>query len=880
MRQFGIISSVCLITAVILIGCTPPVQTAFERLRSGLDNQRTMISDRLTAVGRQLPDDEHVLKASGVIEAPTMSVGSPLGGRVTQLAVTEGQAIRAGDLVAELDTALLDAEIAQAVAAERVALAQVTVLEAGAREADLDVARAAVNQAEAARDAARTVWHDAEAQIDAPSDLDVRIAAAEFGLGAAKQQLLAAQAGATAADLEMQLWARTVKALEDGFDISLPPAAGGGTRHVDAPSDKLGEARLQWNLASQRAWEAHAQAQTAITARNAASQALSDLRSQKAEPQALRAQTASAEAAYRVAEAAVETAQAALAVLQAGAPVEQIATARAAAARAGSAVQTLRTHKEQAKVVAQDDGVVSAVVLHAGEVAAPGAAIVRIYQPDEATLTVYVPTPDTGLVKIGREARVTVDSFPSSVFTGTVTHIAERAEFTPKNVQTRDARAGTVFAVKITLANTAGALKPGMPADAIFCTTRDAACAASLAVHAAATTPTSAAGVAIRASGVIETTDTAIAAEVTGRVVRIDLTEGDHIAAGQVAVVLDDSEWQARRAESQAAIVTAQTELARVLAAPQAARVAQAVAQVRQAQAGLVAAQTTLDNARTLRAQPQALDEQINAARSQFAIAVAQLDVARAQVKAARVRQESLPPDTGSDLDRTRRAMYDQGVEAAEAGLRAREASAQGAQAGLAALVAIRERPVALEAAVHRAEGSVAQAEAAVRVAQTALAQVRAPAQLEAVALAQARIAQAEAGLAAVDVALVRLTVRSPVSGAITRQAIHAGEIAQAGLPLLTVTDLGRTRLAIYVPTSQIGAVQLGQRAEIYVDAYPERIFGGTVARIADRAEFTPRNVQTQEERATTVFAVEIALENEEGLLRPGMPADARLSPE
>lgn len=96
---------------------------------------------------------------------------------------------------------------------------------------------------------------------------------------------------------------------------------------------------------------------------------------------------------------------------------------------------------------------------------------------------VYVPTPDTGLVKISQEAGGTVDSFPGSVFTRTVTHIAERAEFTPKNVQTRDARAGTVFAV--------------------------------------------------------ETTDTAIAAEVTGRVVWIDLTEGDHSAAGQLAVVLD-----------------------------------------------------------------------------------------------------------------------------------------------------------------------------------------------------------------------------------------------------------------------------------------------------------------------------------------------------
>jgi multidrug resistance efflux pump len=173
----------------------------------------------------------------------------------------------------------------------------------------------------------------------------------------------------------------------------------------------------------------------------------------------------------------------------------------------------------------------------------------------------------------------------------------------------------------------------------------------------------------------------------------------------------------------------------------------------------------------------------------------------------------------------------------------------------------------------------VAQAEAAVSVAKATLAQVKAPVQAEAVALAEARVAQAETGIAGADAALAKLTVRSPVTGTVTSQAIHAGEIAQAGLPLFTVTDLGRAKLVIYVPASQIGEVALGERAEVSVDAYPGRLFIGAVSRIADQAEFTPKNVQTQEERAKTVFAVEIALENSDGALRPGMPADATLRP-
>ncbi len=361
----------------------------------------------------------------------------------------------------------------------------------------------------------------------------------------------------------------------------------------------------------------------------------------------------------------------------------------------------------------------------------------------------------------------------------------------------------------------------------------------------------------------------------SGRVTRVAVAEGDQVRVGQVVVELDASEWQARRGEAEAAVAAARAELARMLAAPQPERVAQAEAQVAQARAGLAAAQTALTNARAAREKPLELDAQINAARAQVAAATAQIEVANAQLKAARVLQESVPPNTGSDQDRTRRAIYDQNVAVAEALVRAAQASQQGAQASLAILLKIRHQPVALDAAVHRAEGSVAQAEAALAVAEALLAQVKAPPQPEAVTVAQARVAQAEAGLAAADITLAKFVVRSPTDGVITVQAIHAGEVAMAGTPLFTVTDMRRTKLIIYVPTHQIGQVQIGQTAAVTVDAYPGRTFAGTVVRIAEQAEFTPKNVQTPEERVRTVFAVELRLEDEQGLLRPGMPAEA-----
>jgi len=81
----------------------------------------------------------------------------------------------------------------------------------------------------------------------------------------------------------------------------------------------------------------------------------------------------------------------------------------------------------------------------------------------------------------------------------------------------------------------------------------------------------------------------------------------------------------------------------------------------------------------------------------------------------------------------------------------------------------------------------------------------------------------------------------------------------------------------IYVPAGRIGQVRLGQTAQVTTDSYPRRLFSGAVTHINDEAEFTPKNVQTQEERVKMVFRVEIALDNSDGALKPGMPADAAL---
>ena len=108
------------------------------------------------------------------------------------------------------------------------------------------------------------------------------------------------------------------------------------------------------------------------------------------------------------------------------------------------------------------------VTTHKGETITPGAPLLLLGNPSQTTVTVYIAEPHLGRVHLGQHVAVTVDSFPYRVFEGQVSRIAEQAEFTPKNVSTKEGRRNTFFAVEIRVENPDLALKSGMPADVTF----------------------------------------------------------------------------------------------------------------------------------------------------------------------------------------------------------------------------------------------------------------------------------------------------------------------------------------------------------------------------------------------------------------------------
>lgn len=160
------------------------------------------------------------------------------------------------------------------------------------------------------------------------------------------------------------------------------------------------------------------------------------------------------------------------------------------------------------------------------------------------------------------------------------------------------------------------------------------------------------------------------------------------------------------------------------------------------------------------------------------------------------------------------------------------------------------------------------------RAAQERLRLLQAGYREETVNAARAQLAEAQAALAAANVDLEDLQAKSTIDGTVTRKHAEPGETLAAGRPVLTITDLARPWVRVYIPEHQIGRVRVGAAASIEVDTFPDRAFSGRVSYVASQAEFTPKNVQTQEERVKLVFAVNVTADNPDGALKPGMPAD------
>jgi multidrug resistance efflux pump len=139
---------------------------------------------------------------------------------------------------------------------------------------------------------------------------------------------------------------------------------------------------------------------------------------------------------------------------------------------------------------------------------------------------------------------------------------------------------------------------------------------------------------------------------------------------------------------------------------------------------------------------------------------------------------------------------------------------------------------------------------------------------------AQGALNQAKANLALIDTQIQKLTVYAPMDGVVLTRNVEPGEFVQPGSSAITMADLADLTITVYIPEDRYGEIHIGQEAIVTVDSFPGQTFTATVSKIADQAEFTPRNVQTVEGRSATVYAVKLTVNDSEGKLKLGMPAD------
>jgi HlyD family secretion protein len=147
----------------------------------------------------------------------------------------------------------------------------------------------------------------------------------------------------------------------------------------------------------------------------------------------------------------------------------------------------------------------------------------------------------------------------------------------------------------------------------------------------------------------------------------------------------------------------------------------------------------------------------------------------------------------------------------------------------------------------------------------------------ENVEAAEYRVEQARAALRTAEERLKDTVIYAPVAGVVLRKNMETGETVAQGMPVYVIGDLAKPWIKVYVKEDKLGLVKLGQKARVSADTYPGKIYDGWVSYISSEAEFTPKNVQTQEERVKLVFGVKIRVQNDKQELKPSMPADVRI---
>lgn len=371
--------------------------------------------------------------------------------------------------------------------------------------------------------------------------------------------------------------------------------------------------------------------------------------------------------------------------------------------------------------------------------------------------------------------------------------------------------------------------------------------------------PNTAASAALTASGTVETTEINVAPEVAGKIMVVDVQEGDAVHVGDVLVHFDDSILKDQRTIASANLETAKIALVQLTSPATIANLQKAIAQDKQ----------DIDNAQ------QAYDNQKYFTTNQDAVQNAHSSLILAQNALVDAQNEydkvAGDPNNNTDKANAYQKLYAAQLVYNDANyqyaLWTGKVESQQLDIKAAALAVAKAKLPEDQALLDVLNGGPIP-DNATGVGIVQLQQARITIQL------------AQANLNLLDDQIAKTTVLAPVDGVVMTRNAEPGSVVNAGAALLTLARLDELTITVYVPEDRVGEVSLGQTADVSVDSFPDIVFKAAVSYISDQAEFTPRNVETVSGRKNTVFAIKLRLNDTSEKLKPGMPADVTFLPE
>lgn len=341
-------------------------------------------------------------------------------------------------------------------------------------------------------------------------------------------------------------------------------------------------------------------------------------------------------------------------------------------------------------------------------------------------------------------------------------------------------------------------------------------------------------------SGIVEADDIHVGSKIGGRVLKVVARRGQTVKAGEVLVLIEPRDLDASLAETQAAMRQAEAKLALLTAGYREEEIEQAEAAMKQSQAELsqlvagprqqeidqaradwLAAKAQAENSRKLQRRMEDLSKRDLIAKQDFDDAQAKAEESEQKMKSARER-------------------YDLVL----AGTRTEE--------------------------IERARQRLAETEAKLR-------QLKRGFRKEEVAQAKSEVEAARSRVELTRSQLDETVIKAPVDAVVEVLDLESGDLVGAGKPMATLLRTNSLWVRAYLPEAKLGFVKTGAKVRVRVDSFPNRDFAGIVRRVSRQAEFTPRNVQTWEERVLQVFQTEVVIDDPDHVLRPGMNADVTI---